>query len=88
MRLIGVGRRNRRCASSEPLARAVPRSETSGRDGLDPQACRAGRPGPRTMAAPWRALARIHDHELSRRDELPSRNRKPAPARNRAHRAA
>lgn len=52
------------------------RIETAKRNGPDPQACPADVPD------------RIRDHKINRLDEPLPRNRKPAPAQDREHRAA
>jgi transposase len=84
MRPIGVGRRNWLFAGSdaggETLARAMTLIETAKLNGLDPQAYRAVRHGPRTMAAPWLTLDRINDHMINRLDELLPWNRAPRTA--------
>ena len=74
LRPIGVGRRNWLFAGADTgaktLARAMTVIETAKMNGLDPQAYLAVRHGPRTMAAPWLTLTRIHDHKINRLDDL------------------
>jgi transposase len=74
LRPIGVGRRNWLFAGAytgaKTLARAMTVIETAKMNGLDPQAYLAVRHGPRTMAAPWLTLTRIHDHKINRLDDL------------------